>query len=121
MGLSSSLLLGRAKKIDHEQATKMIRGIVAEVLFDITQAKNIDYYLKPEEEPIDKKLTMLDAEQQIIEAWKQWQEWQQLKIANFSPNLALVIKSPETLLDKSSEKTYQALSKLLEKNALFEI
>ncbi len=107
------------KKINHEQATKMIRGMTAEVLFDITQAKNITYCLKPEEEPIKQRLTMLDAEQQIIAAWKQWQAWQQLRIVNFLPNLAPVIKNPEILQDWTSEKIYQSLSKLLEKKYTF--
>ena len=106
-------------KIDREQATKMIRAIVAEVLFDITQARDITYYLKPKKEPTEQKLTMLDAEQQIVAAWKQWQGWQNLRIANSSPNLAPIIKNPETLKEKASEKTYQVLSKLLEKRDTF--
>ncbi len=107
------------QKIYREQATKMIRGIITEVLFDLTQAKNITYYLKPEEEPIKKRFTLLDAEQQIIEAWKQWEAWQQLRIADFSPNLAPVIKNSETLENQTSEKFYQSLSKLLEKKYTF--
>lgn len=102
------------QKIDREQATKMVRAVITEVLFDITQARNIVYYLKPESKPKEAKLAMIDSEQQIIEAWKLWQEWQQTRIADFSPNLAPVIKQPEVLKEKTSEKTYQILTKLLD-------
>lgn len=103
------------QKIDREQATKMVRAVTTEVLFDITQARNIVYYLKPESKPKAVKLAMIDSEQQIIEAWKLWQEWQQItKIANFSPNLAPIIKQPEILKEKTPKKTYQTLTKLLD-------
>ncbi len=101
------------EKIDREQATKMIRAIVTEVLFDINQARDIVYDLKPQAEPWKQRLATIDAEQQIIDAWKLWQQWQNTKISNFSPNLAPVVKQPEKLKAKTSEKTYQALIRLL--------
>ncbi|GAB4523967.1 MAG: hypothetical protein Tsb0014_02050 [Pleurocapsa sp.] len=104
----------KKKKIDSEQATKMIRAVVTEVLFDITQARDITYHIKPEKLPLEQTLAMIDAEQQIIEAWKLWQEWQETRIADFSPNLAPRIKQPEVLQEKTSAKTYQTLSRLLD-------
>ena len=104
----------KKQKIDREQATKMIRNVVSEVLFDITQARDITYYVKPEKQPLSQTLAMIDSEQQIIEAWKLWQEWQETRIADFSPNLAPKIKEPEILKEKTSEKTYQTLSKLVD-------
>jgi chemotaxis family two-component system response regulator PixG len=104
----------KKNKIDSEQTTKMIRAIVTEVLFDITQARDITYYVKPEKLPLEQTLAMIDSEQQIIEAWKLWQEWQETRIADFSPNLAPRIKQPEVLQEKTSAKTYQTLSRLLD-------
>ncbi len=101
------------EKIDLEQATKMIRAMVTEALFDITQAGNLTYTLHPQAEPWQPRLTMIDAEQQIIDAWKLWQEWQSTKIARFSPNLAPRVKEAEKLKAKTSEKTYEALIRLL--------
>ena len=102
------------EKIEREQTTKMIRAIVTEVLFDITQTRDIVYCLQPQAEPWQQRLAMIDAEQQIIDAWKLWQEWQHTKISNFSPNLAPVVKQPKKLKAKASEKTYQALIRLLD-------
>jgi two-component system, chemotaxis family, response regulator PixG len=102
------------EKIDLEQAIKMIRAIVTEVFFDITQAGDLTYTLHPQAEPWQPRLTMIDAEQQIIDAWKLCQEWEELKIARFSPNLAPRVKEAEKLRAKTPEKTYQALIRLLD-------
>jgi two-component system, chemotaxis family, response regulator PixG len=102
------------EKIDLEQAIKMIRAIVTEVFFDITQAGDLTYTLHPQDEPWQPRLTMIDAEQQIIDAWKLWQEWEELKIARFSPNLAPRVKEAGKLRAKTPEKTYQALIRLLD-------
>ncbi len=102
-------------KINREQATKMIRAIVTEVLFDITQAQDIVYSFKPELESTELRIAMIDSEQQVIEAWKIWQQWQQTKIADRSPNLAPIVKQSETLKEKAGAKTktYQTLSRLM--------
>lgn len=88
------------QKIDREQANKMIRAVAAEVLFDITHAKNVDYYLIPQERASFKPLAMVDCEQQIIEAWKLWQQWEETKFAAYSPNLAPLIKQSQALQKK---------------------
>ncbi|WP_019508944.1 response regulator [Pleurocapsa sp. PCC 7319] len=100
-------------KANREQATKMIRSIVTEVLFDITQAQDIVYSFISESESTEFRIAMIDSEQQVIEAWKIWQQWQQTKIADSSPNLAPIIKQLETLPEKVGEKTYQTLSRFM--------
>ena len=102
------------KKANREDATKMIRGITTEVFFDITQAKEITYQLQPQEKYLAQPLAMIDSEQQIIEAWKLWQSWQQANLADISPNLVPIIKQPELLKERTSPKTYQALTRLLD-------
>ena len=101
-------------KANREDVTKMIRAITTEVLFDITQAREITYQLEPQEKSENQPLAMVDSEQQIIDAWKLWQAWQQAKLDDKSPNLAPVIKQPEQLKERSSPKTYQALTRLLD-------
>lgn len=102
------------EKVNREDVTKMIRGITTEVLFDITQTKEITYQLKPQEKEIAQPLAMIDSEQQIIEAWKLWQSWQQANLENISPNFVPIIKQPKQLEERTSPKTYQALNRLLD-------
>ncbi len=103
-----------AEKISREEITKMIRSLTTEVLFDITQTKEINYQLKPQENYLSQPLAMIDSEQQIIEAWKLWQSWQQTKLEDISPDLVPIIEQPEHLKERTSAKTYQALSRLLD-------
>ena len=102
-----------AEKANREDVTKMIRAIATEVLFDITQAREITYYLKPQDKYISSPLAMIDSEQQIIEAWKLWQSWQEANLEDYSPNLAPAIKQPDRLKERTSPKIYQALTRLL--------
>ncbi|WP_036479771.1 response regulator [Myxosarcina sp. GI1] len=104
------------QKVDREQATKMIRAVTVEVLFDITYARDITYVLKPQDKALTKQLAMIDCEPQIIEAWKLWEQWQDTKFARYSPNLAPKLKQSEALTKKlnSSETIYKALAKMLQ-------
>ena len=102
------------EKANREDATNMIRGITTEVLFDITQAKEITYQLQPQKRDSFQPLVMIDSEQQIIEAWKLWQSWQQASLEDISPNIVPLIKQPQKLKEYTSPKIYQALTKLLD-------
>ena len=102
------------QKVEREQAIAAIRAATTEVLFDIAHTRNIDYYLNTVEKANFKPLAMIDGEQQIIEAWRMWQLWQETKFADYSPNLAPSIEQSAILRKKpdSSKATSQILAKL---------
>ena len=104
----------KQNKVTREQANDAIRAIIKEILFDITQNKTITYYLKPQKETTAPQLTMVDSEQQVIEAWKVWQQWQAAGLEEVEPDFAPKITQPEKLQAKTSEKNYQALMKILD-------
>ena len=100
-------------KISRDQATKVIKATIIEILFDITQASEIDY------EPIKDnllttRLILIDAEQVIQHANKLYSAWQDAKVADRSPDMAPVIRQPEALRQKTSPQVYQNLSQLLD-------
>ncbi len=101
-------------KVSREQANNLIRAIIKEILFDITQNKTITYYLKPQSEIISPQLTMVDSEQQVIEAWKIWQQWQAAGLESIEPDFAPKITHTEKLKAKISEKNYQVFMRLLD-------
>lgn len=101
------------QKIHREQANQVISSTITEILFDISQAGKITYHLKAQENLDSQQLVLIDSEQQIIKAWKLWQTWKDANFAEISPNLAPVIIKPEELQNHTSEKTYQALKRLL--------
>ena len=100
-------------KINREQATKVIKATVIEVLFDITQAVEVSYETV-RDNLLTTRLILIDAEQVITEANKLYLAWQAAKIADRSPNLAPIIRRPEALKNKTSAQVYLNLSQLLD-------
>jgi chemotaxis family two-component system response regulator PixG len=101
------------QQISREQAAKTIGAIVAEVLFDVTQALQVTFQVKPENLSVP-QLVLLDPGQVITEVQQVSQAWQKAKIADRSPNRALTIKQPEQLQQQVSAAVYQNLTKLLD-------
>lgn len=104
------------QKITREQAAKMIRAIVAEVLFDVAQAMPVTYQVKQvkPDKRFSIELVLIDVEQAIAEIEETWQAWQNPLLVNYSPNKAPIIKQPEQLRKRRSAEVYQTLTKLLD-------
>lgn len=106
-----SLWIDRGE-ITREQATKVIRASIIEVLFDVTQAMEIDYETV-NDNLLTTRLILIDAEQVIKEANKLYHAWQSAKVADRSPDLAPIIRQPEALKSKTPLQVYQNLVQLL--------
>jgi chemotaxis family two-component system response regulator PixG len=103
------------QKIQREQAAQMIRAIVSEVLFDLTQTMEVTCEVRPEQS-FSTQLFFIDIEKVIAEVQQLWQAWQGAKIADRSPNSAPIIRQPEQLQQQTSAQLYQTLSQLLDGN-----
>lgn len=99
-------------KISREQATKVIRATVIEILFDVTQAMEVDCE-SVGDNLLTTRLILIDAEQVIKEADKLYQAWQAAKVADRSPDLAPIVRQPEALRSKTPPQVYQNLIQLL--------
>jgi len=105
------------KKITREQAAKIVRTLMVEALFDISQARQVTYEIKQNNSSntqIGMQLALLDAEQMAAEAQELWKAWQTAKLADRSPNATPMIRQPKELQANSSANLYQVLSKLLD-------
>lgn len=100
------------QKITAEQAAKIIRGVVVEVLFDIAQARRATSQIKPDNS-LSTKLPLRDVQEAIAEVEELWQAWSNDPVADYSPNCAPVIKQPEHLQECTSAQVYKTLSYLL--------
>jgi chemotaxis family two-component system response regulator PixG len=103
------------QKVSREQAARMIRSIVIEVLFDITQTMEVTCELRPDN-LLSTRLVLIDADLLINEAQKQWQAWQGAKVADRSPNAAPIIRQADELQQRTSPQVYQTLKQLLDGN-----
>lgn len=100
-------------KLSREEASKIIRSITVEVLCDVAQAQEVTYQVKSDN-TLSTKLTLIDAEQAVMEAHKVWDAWKIARIADRSPNSVPVIRQPQKLQEKTSQSIYQVLSRLLD-------
>lgn len=101
------------EKITAEQASKIIKATIIEILFDITQAVQVSCKTI-KDNLLSTRLDLIDPEQAIAEAHKLYSAWQHAKVADCSPNMAPVIRQPEILRQKTSTQVYQNLTQLLD-------
>jgi chemotaxis family two-component system response regulator PixG len=103
------------QKVTLEQAAKMIRHTIVEVLFDVTQAMEVTCERKSAQDlSLTSRLVLIDGEQAIAATKKLWQAWQKARIADRSPDMAPVIVQPEELQQQTSPQAYQTLTQLLD-------
>ena len=101
------------QKINRDQATKMVWSLIVEVLFDINQAMQVNYELKV----LDLEtagFVLVDGEQAVAEAERQWIAWQNAKFNHFSPNGTPTIGKNDQLKQNISPQVYQRLNQLLD-------
>lgn len=105
------------QKITREQAAKVVRAIIVEALFDVTQVRQVTYQINQENSSSiqsEMQLGLFEAEQIAAEAQALWKVWQAAKIADRSPNTAPVIRQPKQLQENTSAALYQLMIKLLD-------
>jgi chemotaxis family two-component system response regulator PixG len=102
----------KQQKITSEQMARFVWSVTTEVLFDITQALQVGYELKPTSFTFTPTV-LIDAAQALAEVERLWQAWQANRF-NYSPNSTPVIKQPEELQHSISTPAYKALSQLLD-------
>jgi len=101
------------QKVTREQAARLIRATITEVLFDITQTMEVSCQLR-QDNLLSTRLVLIDADQVITESQQLWHNWQLAKIADRSPNMAPVIRQHEELQQRTSPQVFQTLKQLLD-------
>lgn len=100
-------------KITNEQAAKIIRSLITEVLFDLVQAMRVIYQIN-QDELLPTPLVLMDIQEAIAQVQPYWRVWRNPTIADYSPNTAPIIKKPEELRQRTSGIVYQNLTQLLD-------
>lgn len=102
----------REQKITREQADRMVRAVITEVLFDVAQAMQVTSQIT-EDSSLSASLISIDVQEAIAEAHRLWQIWRNAMVADYSLNSAPIIKQPEKLRERTTLPVYQNLSKVL--------
>ncbi|AUC61885.1 two component signal transduction system response regulator PixG [Cyanobacterium sp. HL-69] len=112
-----SLLIDE-KILNPSVTNKIIRGIIQEILFDLTRAMEVNFDIVEDKNP-SSPLVFIDTEPIIVEVWQDWQRWLGAKLADRSPNKAPIIRHHGELNRRTSPQTYQIMKKLFNgKNTL---
>ncbi|MBE9222082.1 response regulator [Cyanobacterium stanieri LEGE 03274] len=102
------------EKISRNQVLAMINAMLMEIFFDLNQVPEIVFRLDPDFDiPLSEQIFLIDSNKIITPAWKSWQQWLGAKMADRSPNKALMIKYSEELKLKCPPKVYQVFTKLI--------
>ncbi|ACK69442.1 response regulator receiver protein [Gloeothece citriformis PCC 7424] len=103
----------KEEKISRKQVFHVIRGLFAEIFFDLTQAKQITYILQPSKSSCT-PLILINPEDIITEVGKLWLGWEKSRLSKYSPNLAPVISHPKQLEAQSPPTIYKLLLQYLD-------
>lgn len=101
--------------ITTQQGKNAILFAMGEILFDLTQARQVicrlnqENILRPQAEPVEPAELISLTEQM-------WKNWEKAKVADRSANLAPIILQPQELQQKTSISAYRSLCKLLNGN-----
>ena len=103
------------KQITRQQASDFIWSMVSEILFDLTQGREVLCTLEKNSD-LFPLLDLIEPHTVIQHTDSIWQDWQKEKIADRSPNLGVVILQPKQLKEKISDSIYENICQLLEHN-----
>jgi chemotaxis family two-component system response regulator PixG len=101
------------QKITQDQVGKVLRSILEEVLFDLSQNDGLTHQIK-EGQSISKPLALVDEKQVIAEVQQLWQVLWQAKLPGYFLDKAPIIRQPKRLQEHTSVVVYQALTQLLD-------
>ena len=101
--------------ITTQQGKNTVLFAMREILFDLTQARQVicrlnqENTLRPQVEPIE-PAELINLTEQM------WTNWEKAKVVDKSANLAPIILQPQELQQKTSISAYRSLCKLLNGN-----
>ncbi|MGF1499239.1 MAG: response regulator [Elainellaceae cyanobacterium] len=111
------LALIKRQQIQQEQAVQLIRQGVAEVLFDILldgAQFELDSSAAGPVKQLGKVLVFLNAEEQLRDGRREWENWNQLGFEQLSPNKAPTITDLATFQKHVSPETYAKVTKIVD-------
>lgn len=112
------LLIGLVKnqQIKGEQAVRVIRNTVTEILFDLLQQEELGQltFTSSSQNVLIASLTLLNPQHAIAYAKIAWQRWSEAGLENISPNSALLLRQLEQLQQHTSAPVYQTLIKIVD-------
>lgn len=101
------------QKITQNQVENVLRSLVEEVLFDLSQNDGLTHQIE-EDQSIPKPLALIDEKQAIADVQQLWQILWNAKLSGYALDKAPIIRQPKQLQEHTSLQVYQILTQLLD-------
>lgn len=112
------LLISLVKKqeVKGEEAVRVIRNTVTEVLFDLLQQEQLGQltFTRSRQNLSNASLTLLNSQHTVLYSSQAWEKWCKAGLKNISPNAALLLNQREQLQQHTSAPVYKTLVKIVD-------
>ena len=108
-------ILYKRQRIEREQIQVFVENTVAELLFDLAQQTNFvsASWNRSPEIILETPMSFTSANVSMKQMQEAWQIWSEAGLANFSPDLAPVLRKPEQLQQQVSQSVYKNFVNLI--------
>jgi two-component system, chemotaxis family, response regulator PixG len=108
-------ILYKRQKIDREQIHNFVENTIAELLFDVAQQTNFVAATcdRNQEVVLETPMSFTSANVFMSQMENSWKVWSEAGLANFSPDLAPILRKPEQLQQHVSPSVYKKFVTLL--------
>jgi chemotaxis family two-component system response regulator PixG len=109
-------ILYKRQKIQREQIQAIVESTIAELLFDLAQHTNFVSFSCDRNQDIilETPMSFTSADLSVKQMQDSWIIWSQAGLANFSPDLAPVLRRPEQLQQQVSPSVYKNFVSLID-------
>ncbi len=112
------LLISLVKKqeIKGDEAVRVIRNTVTEVLFDLLQQEALGKltFECNRQNALNASLTLLNPQHAIAYSKQAWEQWCKAGLEKLFPNAAVLLRQPQQLQQHTSAPVYQTLIKIVD-------
>ena len=108
-------ILYRRQRIQREQIQAIVENTIAELLFDLAQQTDFNSVScnRTQEVILETPMTFTSADVSMKHMHNSWKTWSEAGLANFSPDLAPVLRKPEQLQQLVSPSVYKNFVSLI--------
>ena len=102
-------VLHKKQKINREQISTIVEHTIAELLFDLAQQANFNFMNceRKQEAILEAPMSFTSADMSLKFMQESWKLWSEAGLANFSPDLAPVLRRSEQLEQMVSPSVYK--------------
>jgi two-component system, chemotaxis family, response regulator PixG len=108
-------VLYKEQKIKREEVNTVVESTIAELLFDLAQQGNFSLIScdRNQQVILETPMSLSSTYVSLKYMSESWHNWSEAGLANFSPDLALILRQPEQLQNKVSSAAYNNFVKLM--------